>query len=141
MASSSRRTEGRRSRRGRGRAARLAMLTSAMVWTLWGPPVPPASGQEEARTPEEPVVRSLSAPGQAGRDAPGDRLLKNRLNMEEVEILGEVEKPKTMFVIPRAAHEYSWESTQRDFTDDILAPISRQQLEGLERWEENASLR
>lgn len=52
--------------------------------------------------------------------------------MEEIEILGEVEKPKALFVIPMAPVEYRRGSHRKDFTDEILAPIDREALEKLE---------
>ncbi len=51
--------------------------------------------------------------------------------MEEIEIQGEVEKPKAMFVIPMAPVEYRRGTYQKDFTAEILAPIDREALENL----------
>lgn len=63
------------------------------------------------------------------------------IRMDEIEILGEVEKPKTMFVIPRAPHHYYWERARKDFTAEILAPINRQDMEDTQRWMDATSLR
>jgi len=65
---------------------------------------------------------------------------KRSLKMQEIEILGEVEKPKTMFVIPRAPHSYYWEKNTKDFTEEILAPINKQEMEDMQRWREATSL-
>lgn len=87
---------------------------------------------------EEPRIQSLpKAQVRSGEDErPEDRILKQRLEMSEVEILGEVDKPKTMFVIPRSPHQYVWESDKRDFTEEILAPVDRRSMEGLQQWRE-----
>jgi hypothetical protein len=87
---------------------------------------------------QEMKIRSV--PKAQDGETPEDRALKSKLEMGEVEILGEVEKPKTMFVIPRAPHQYFWESSKKDFTEEILSPISRQRVEGLEKWSEDAPL-
>jgi len=85
--------------------------------------------------PQEPRIQSVT---RTPRDrSPEDDQQKKNLRMNEVEILGEVEKPKTMFVIPRAPNQYFWEGGKKDFTEEILSPISRQKIEGLEQWRED----
>jgi len=53
--------------------------------------------------------------------------------MKEMEIVGEVEKPKAMFVIPMAPIEYRRTHEEKDFTEEILAPIDREWIQNLER--------
>ena len=65
---------------------------------------------------------------------------RRALQMQEIEILGEVEKPKTMFVIPRAPHAYFWEQNKKDFTEEILSPINKQEIEDTQRWRKATSL-
>ena len=76
----------------------------------------------------------------AGRDGPkksgSDRLLKRDLRMEEIEIQGDIEKPKTMFVIPRASLRYSRKAHEKDFSSEILDPIMKQWIEDTQRWRE-----
>jgi len=92
------------------------------------------------RAQEEPKIQSVSKAKDGKDENPEDRVMKSKLQMQEVEILGEVEKPKTMFVIPRAPHQYFWESSKKDFTEDILAPMSRQKVEGMQNWREESVL-
>jgi hypothetical protein len=87
---------------------------------------------------QEMKIRSVPMAHAGDGENPEDRALKSKLEMGEVEILGEVEKPKTMFVIPRAPHQYFWENSKKDFTEEILSPISRQRVDGLEKWRGDA---
>jgi len=79
-------------------------------------------------------IRSVKKPGK--KDSPGEKRQKKSLRMNEVEILGEYEKPKTMFVIPRAPHEYHWKEQTVDFTEEILSPVNKQRVEGMQQWRE-----
>jgi len=76
----------------------------------------------------------------AGRVGPkkngSDRLLRRDLRMEEIEIQGDIEKPKTMFVIPRASLRYSRKAHEKDFSSEILDPIMKQWIEDTQRWRE-----
>jgi len=56
--------------------------------------------------------------------------------MNEVEIMGEVDKPKTMFIIPRAPHHYYQGEYKKDFTEEILAPTNKYEAENIQRWRE-----
>ena len=63
-----------------------------------------------------------------------DKTVKRSLRMEEIEIHGDVEKPKTMFVIPRASLRYSRKDQEKDFTNEILDPITKEWVEDTQRW-------
>ena len=54
--------------------------------------------------------------------------------MEEIEIYGDVEKPKTMFVIPRSALRYNRKEQEKDFTSEILNPMTKEWIEDTQRW-------
>ena len=60
--------------------------------------------------------------------------VKRSLRMEEIEIYGDVEKPKTMFVIPRSALRYSRKDQEKDFTNEILDPLTKEWIEDTQRW-------
>ena len=95
----------------------------------------PAGGEPQGK-------ENRSAPPSPAKSGRG-RVLeapKRSLQMQEIEILGEVEKPKTMFVIPRAPHSYYWEKNKKDFTEEILAPINKQEMKDMQRWREATSL-
>lgn len=62
-----------------------------------------------------------------------DKAPKKSIRMEEIEILGEVEKPKAMFVIPMAPVEYRQSGRGKDFSAEILAPIDREAFENMQR--------
>jgi len=125
---------GRLACRTHGRTRGLLLAGCICLWGL-AAPVP----HREVRA-QEPKIQSLpKVQAQKGKDeTQEDKVLKQRLNMSEVEILGEVEKPKTMFVIPRSPHEYSWESSRKDFTEEILAPMSKRKMKGLQQWREES---
>lgn len=63
-----------------------------------------------------------------------ERIFQRTLRMEEIEIHGDVEKPKTMFVIPRTPLPYSRKSHEKDFTGEILDPMMKQWIEDTQRW-------
>ena len=63
-----------------------------------------------------------------------ERAVRRALRMEEIEIHGDVEKPKTMFVIPRASLRYSRKDQEKDFTNEILDPITKAWVEDTQRW-------
>lgn len=77
--------------------------------------------------------------GQAGGDtgkkkAKQEKAVRRAFRMEEIEIHGDVEKPKTMFVIPRASLQYSRKDQEKDFTNEILDPITKGWVEDTQRW-------
>jgi hypothetical protein len=78
--------------------------------------------------------------GGQGGGAPGkkkqneEKTVQRALRMEEIEIYGDVEKPKTMFVIPRASLRYSRKEQEKDFTSEILGPITKEWADDTQRW-------
>ena len=64
---------------------------------------------------------------------------KRFLHMKEVEIFGNVDKPKAMFIIPRTPHRYYRQEYKRDFSDEILAPISKQSIADRKEWADSIS--
>jgi hypothetical protein len=68
------------------------------------------------------------------KKASQDRTTRRSLRMDELEIYGDVEKPKTMFVIPRASLRYSRKAQEKDFTNEILDPITKEWIEDTQRW-------
>ena len=73
--------------------------------------------------------------GEAGKKKEKEeRAVRRALRMEEIEIHGDVEKPKTMFVIPRASLQYSRKDQEKDFTNEILDPITKEWVEDTQRW-------
>ena len=71
------------------------------------------------------------------KKAKEEKLVRRALRMEEIEIHGDVEKPKTMFVIPRASLQYSRKVREKDFTNEILDPITKEWVEDTQRWRAN----
>lgn len=76
----------------------------------------------------------------AGQDGPKesrtDLSLRRDLRMDELEIYGDLDKPKTMFVIPRASLRYSRKAHEKDFTSEILDPMTKHWIEDTQRWRE-----
>lgn len=73
--------------------------------------------------------------GEAGKKKEEEeRAVQRALRMEEIEIHGDVEKPKTMFVIPRAPLRYSRKDQEKDFLNEILDPITKEWVEDTQRW-------
>ena len=110
----------------------LFFLVTVIV-SLWGGSfflAPQAHGDPEGGKGSENV----------GRDGPkksrSDLTSRRSLRMEEIEIHGDVEKPKTMFVIPRASLGYSRKAHEKDFTSEILDPMMKHWVEDTQRWRE-----
>ena len=73
--------------------------------------------------------------GEAGKKQEEEqRAVQRAIHMEEIEIHGDVEKPKTMFVIPRASLRYIRKDQEKDFSNEILAPITKEWVEDRQRW-------
>jgi hypothetical protein len=100
------------------------------LWGGWFFMPPQANGNPEKGKGSENAV--LDGP----KKSRSDLLLKRDLRMEEIEIQGDIEKPKTMFVIPRASLGYSRKAHEKDFSGEILDPIIKQWVEDTQRWRE-----
>ena len=72
------------------------------------------------------------------RKTKDEKTIRRAFRMDEIEIHGDVEKPKTMFVIPRASLNYSRKDREKDFTNEILGPVSKEWVEDTERWRVDA---
>ena len=73
--------------------------------------------------------------GQKNDDKAREETTRQRsIRMDQVDILGELEKPRTMFVIPRAPHSYYREEIMKDFREEILAPIDMRDTENIRHW-------
>ena len=105
----------------------LPALT-VLIWAAGVFPAPSAMcGPENERDGQ-------AGSGAAKKKANEERAVRRALRMEEIEIYGDVEKPKTMFVIPRASLKYSRKDQEKDFTDEILGPITKEWVEDTQRW-------
>lgn len=107
----------------------LALL--ALAISLWGTgvvPTPNALGEPKSSKGSQDAKK----PGKKKGDP--DRTVKRALRMEEIEIYGDVEKPKTMFVIPRAALRFNRRDQEKDFTNEILDPVTKEWVEDTQRW-------
>jgi len=71
------------------------------------------------------------------KEEPGEDTPRRSIQMNEIQIRGEVEKPKAMFIIPRATTDYSSEEDVRDFSKEILAPMDMDRIEGMGRYSES----
>ena len=111
--------------------AKFTRLLLALAISLWGTGAFLASdalcGPKDARGGRE-------AAEPARKEAKQGPDVKRSLRMKEVEIFGDVEKPKTMFVIPRSALGYDRKDQQKDFTNEILGPITKEWVEDTQRW-------
>jgi hypothetical protein len=56
---------------------------------------------------------------------------KRSIQMQEIQIRGEVEKPKAMFIIPHAPSDFAPAAGHKDFSDDILMPIDMDKVNGM----------
>ena len=105
----------------------LVPALAVLIWGSWVLQAPNAlCGPED------------EAGGRAGGDAPKKKTkqgtIQRAFRMDEIEIHGDVEKPKTMFVIPRASLRYSRKDQEKDFTGEILGPVTKEWVEDTQRW-------
>ena len=70
---------------------------------------------------DEPTPSAPAAP----EAAEGDR----KLQLDEVEILGEIEKPKIFFILPKAQREAEGRKRRIRFYPDILEPLDKDRFE------------
>ncbi len=113
----------------RFRVLRLVLALLVLVWATEG-------GFRAPRALSDPAGDKRSRASTQGGSEKGkdNRQVQRNLRMEEIEIYGDVEKPKTMFVIPRSSLRYSRKEYEKDFTGEILDPITKQWVEDTQRW-------
>ena len=86
--------------------------------------VPSVSGAQEAPLPGRSVPGSTAAkPGTSTTS--GDQKMK----LNEVEIHGELEKPKIFFILPKAKRDADSKQRQFRFYPDILEPLDKDRFE------------
>jgi hypothetical protein len=106
------------------------MTLIVSIWGGWVFLAPQAHGDPEGGKGSE------ATGGDGPKKSGGDLTSRRYLRMEEIEIHGDVEKPKTMFVIPRASLRYSRKAHEKDFTSEILDPMMKHWIEDTQRWRE-----
>ena len=75
--------------------------------------------------PAIPLLADESpAPPRAEKAAPG-----SKVNLNEVEIHGELEKPKIFFILPKAKRDAQAKQRQFRFYPDILEPLDKDRFE------------
>jgi len=73
--------------------------------------------------------------GKSKKEEKKTKARKRVLHMKEIEIYGNVEKPKAMFIIPRTPHQYYSNEYKRDFSEEILKPITKQGVADRQEWQ------
>lgn len=119
--------------------SRGIFLALALAIPVWGAGV--VLDQSAMCGPED---RQGEKGGQGGgvagkKNKEEEGAVQSALRMQEIEIHGDVEKPKTMFVIPRASLQYSRKDQEKDFTNEILGPITKEWVEDTQRWRVDVS--
>jgi hypothetical protein len=76
----------------------------------------PLSAEEP---PKNEPARAADAQGSA----------KSKVNLNEVEIHGELEKPKIFFILPKAKRDAQSKQRQYRFYPDILEPLDKDRFE------------
>jgi hypothetical protein len=79
-----------------------------------------ASGKAAEPSASEPAKPAAAAPGAAPRA---------KVNLNEVEIKGELEKPKIFFILPKAQRDAETKTRQFRFYPDILEPLDKDRFE------------
>lgn len=87
----------------------------------------------------DPLPGEKGVVNKSGKSKKAEKKVESRkrvLHMKEIEIYGNIEKPKAMFIIPRTPHQYYSNEYKRDFTEEILRPITKQGLADRQEWQE-----
>jgi hypothetical protein len=71
---------------------------------------------------EEPTSEAPPANGSQGS-------AKSKVNLNEVEIHGELEKPKIFFILPKAKRDAQAKQRQYRFYPDVLEPLDKDRFE------------
>jgi len=106
----------------------LTMLLSAALFAR-----PGALGAEEPEP--NPAVKStatLTAPEDEQTEAEAEKdksEKKSHVELTEIEILGEIDRPRAFFIIPRAGSILDKTGLDRDFSDEILEPVIKHVFE------------
>lgn len=107
------------------RASRkIALTLSAALFTCAGQllaedakPAAPSTKTSQKSTAQPPVEAGQT--GQTGKD----------LKLGEVEIRGELEKPKLFFILPKAERQGDTKERRLRFFPDILEPLDKDRFE------------
>ena len=75
---------------------------------------------DEAPSVNEAPAKSSKAPAKAGSSS---------VNLNEVEIHGELEKPKIFFILPKAQRDAEAKQRRIRFYPDILEPLDKDRFE------------
>jgi hypothetical protein len=109
------------------RRAGAAVLVLAGLVLAGGTPVRAQEAAEEVaqevaqEVADEEAAASTAGPAQAA--PPG------KVNLGEVEIRGELEKPKIFFILPKAERDADAKQRRIRFYPDILEPLDRDRFE------------
>ena len=98
------------------RNSRKLILTMFLASVSFG--ISPLHAEEEADQPAKPAAKPKSA-AKAG----------SAVNLNEVEIHGELEKPKIFFILPKAQRDAEAKQRRIRFYPDILEPLDKDRFE------------
>ena len=104
-------------------AVLVTTISATVAFARPGQCGPPTAGKEVKEKP----VQATQQQETSSEDTP-----RRSIQMGEIQIRGEVEKPKAMFIIPHTPTDYSFlKGGKKDFSKEILAPIDMQWAEDM----------
>jgi len=95
------------------RARRIAAVSALLALTV---PAVASRAEDDARAPAAPAAKDAKAAG-------------SKVNLNEVEIHGDLEKPKIFFILPKANRDAKAKQRQFRFYPDILEPLDKDRFE------------
>ena len=113
----------------------LIVFFAFLVLSAWSP-----NGIAGSLPGEKGAADKLDKSGKSKEAEEPIKARKRVLHMQEIEILGNVEKPKAMFIIPRTPHQYYSNKYKRDFSEEILRPITKQGVADRQEWQETVTV-
>lgn len=94
-------------------------------------------GHCESSTQRKVIKEKPHQDSQQNEGMPEDTPRRS-IQMNEIQIRGEVEKPKAMFIIPHTPTDYTFlRGSKKDFSKEILAPITIEWVEDMAKYPES----
>jgi hypothetical protein len=111
-------------------AAFEGKLARALVLASWLVFVPFTSvGAEEEAGAESSGIEDPGGDSGSAKSRPDERTRKDDVKLNEVEIRGELEKPKIFFILPKAQRDAETRERRIRFYPDILEPLDKDRFE------------
>ena len=117
-------------------ACRLFFLGTLLIlaWSLSGIGLAEEDEQDDTK-PKQPVPAAEASQEEESSDQdlekkpPKKEKTRTHYQMGEIEIIGEFERPRTMFIIPKGKSWVEQFPLEKNFDDQIMEPVNKTEFE------------